>query len=236
MAMIGTIVRAIIASPAPVLFLDTCVLLDIVRAPRLDKPIEVRVAEALRTAVTKTPKTIHLLVDSPTPTEGRDHIVETEGECTEALEICSLVSAAGGHAGLPTFAPLPLGVAGLPACLRRPSEDLLTAAVTISHNASALRRAVDRVITGTIPARPGGKGAKDAVILEHAVEVTTKLRTAHFTQPCIFVSSNTGDSAVSKTSAILHPQLVPVFGPIQLEYQISLENAERSLANVGWSP
>jgi hypothetical protein len=123
MAMIGPIVKAIIGSPAPVLFLDTCVLLDIVRAPRRGKPIEVRVAEALRTAVAKVPKSIHLLVGAPTPTEWRDHIVETEGECTESLEICNSVSAACGHTGLPTFAPLPSGVPGLPSRLRRLSED-----------------------------------------------------------------------------------------------------------------
>jgi hypothetical protein len=236
MPMIGAIVKAIIASPAPVLFLDTCVLLDIVRAPRRGKPIEVRVAEALRTAVTKAPKTIHLLVGSPTPTEWRNHILETEEECAEALDICDFVSAACGHTGLPTFAPLPTGVPGLPVRLRRLSEDLMMSAVTIGHSASALKRAVDRVITGTIPAKPGGKGAKDAVIVEHAVEVTTKLRTAHFTQPCIFVSSNTGDFAVSKTSTNLHAQLVPVFNRIQLEYAISLENAETILVAIGWSP
>jgi hypothetical protein len=236
MAMIGAIVKAIIASPAPVLFLDTCVLLDIVRAPRRGKPIEVRVAEALRTAVTKAPKTIHLLVGSPTPTEWRDHIVETEGECAEALDICNSVSEACGYAGLPTFAPLPSGVPGLPARLRSLTEDLLTSAVTIDHNASALKRAVDRVISGAIPAKSGGKGAKDAVILEHAVEVTTRLRTAHFTQPCIFISSNTSDFAVSKTSTNLHSNLVPVFIPIQLEYAISLENAETILVGIGWSP
>src|SRR5262245_48518831 len=146
MAVIGAVVTAITGSPAPVLFLDTCVLLDIVRAPRRNKASEVRVARALLTAVRKTPKTIHLLVGSPTQTEWTDHIVETEAECNAAVDGCNAVSAICGYMTLPTVAPLPAGVLGLPALLRSLSADLLAAAVPISHNAAALKRAVDRVI------------------------------------------------------------------------------------------
>jgi hypothetical protein len=106
----------------------------------------------------------------------------------------------------------------------------------MDNNADPLKRAIDRVIAGTTPAKPGGKGAKDAVIIEHAIEVTRKLREGHFTQLCIFVSSNTGDFAASKTSTNLHSNLVPVLNPIQLDYDIGLENAEKRLAALGWTP
>ena len=41
MALIADIVHDITANPAPVLFLDTCILLDVVRAPLRGKPDEV---------------------------------------------------------------------------------------------------------------------------------------------------------------------------------------------------
>ena len=235
MAVIGAIVKAITGSPAPVLFLDTCVLLDVVRAPRRNKPGEVRVAQALLTAARKAPKTVHLLVGSPAATEWNDHIAETEADCAGAVESCNAVSAVCGYVALPPVAPLPAGVLGLPALLRSLSADLLAEAVPIGHNAAALRRAVDRVIASQIPAKSGGKGAKDAVILEHAVETTAQLRSAAFTQPCVFVSSNTRDFAASG-STNLHPLLVPVLTPIQLQYATSLEHAETMLTAVGWSP
>jgi hypothetical protein len=67
MTPIGRIVTAITGSPAPVLFVDSCTLLDIVRAPLRNKANEVRVARQFLASVRKTPKTIHILNSSPTP-------------------------------------------------------------------------------------------------------------------------------------------------------------------------
>jgi hypothetical protein len=136
---------------------------------------------------------------------------------------------------LPAVAPLPAGVLGLPTLLRQLSADLLAAAVTLDHDGAALGRAIDRVIAARAPAKPGGKGAKDAVILEHAVELTTQLRSAGFTGTCVLVSSNTKDFAASG-STNLHPLLAPVFSPIQLEYATSLTHAETILLTAGWVP
>ena len=45
MTLIADIIHDITANPAPVLFLDTCILLDVVRAPLRSKPDEVRFAQ-----------------------------------------------------------------------------------------------------------------------------------------------------------------------------------------------
>ena len=101
MATIGNVVKAIFRNPAPVLFLDTCVLLDIVRAPGRNKPNEVRVGQVLLTALRKTPRTIHLLVGSPTRTEWNDHIAATVGECTTAIHGANAISTISGYLALP---------------------------------------------------------------------------------------------------------------------------------------
>lgn len=235
MTLIANIVHDITANPAPVLFLDSCILLDVVRAPLRGKPDEVRFAQLFLTSVQKNPKTIHVLVGSPTRREWTDHIADTENDCTIAVNACNAVASICGHMGLPPVEPLPVGVLTLSTLLRKLSDDLLAAAGSMDHDASALGRAVDRIIASTRPAKPGGKGAKDSVILEHAVEVTTQLRTAGFTGICLFVSSNTKDFAETGSTE-LHEQLKMSFNAVNLGYAASLTHAESILTAAGWVP
>ncbi len=74
MTPIADAVATITANPAPVVFLDSCILLDIVRAPGRNLAGEVRVATQFLDGVAKAPKTLHLLIGSPTPTEWNDNI------------------------------------------------------------------------------------------------------------------------------------------------------------------
>jgi hypothetical protein len=99
-----------------------------------------------------------------------------------------------------------------------------------------MRRAVDRIIAHMHPVQgPHSKGAKDSIILEHAVEMTARLRAAHFPGICLFVSSNTTDFAI-KGSTTLHATLAPVFNPVTLQYAVSLAHAESILTAAGWVP
>jgi hypothetical protein len=232
---LGRIATTVRASPAPVAFLDSCTLLDVVRAPLRNKATEVRVARSFLAAARKAPKTIHLLIGSPTPKEWNDHVAKTEEECEDAIECCNAVAAACGHMGMAALAPLPTGTGTLPALLRQLSADLLAACVTMGHQAAAMSRAVDRIIAPRLPARKKGTGAKDSVIVEHAIELTTRLRAAGFTQPCVFVSSNTSDFAAPSSTAV-HPDLATAFSAAQLDYAISLEHAETILLAAGWVP
>ena len=236
MTLIADIVHDITANPAPVLFLDTCILLDVVRAPLRSKPDEVRFAQLFLTSVQKNPKTIHLLVPSPVQPEWNTHILERVNECTTAVNACNAVAAICGHLALPVVAALPAGVLTMPALLRQLSTDLLAACVAIDYDGLALARAVDRIIAYRHPIKqPHSKGAKDSVILEHAVETTAQLRNAGFAEVCIFVSSNTGDFA-DPGSTNLHAQLAASFNPVNLRYAVSLADAEGVLTATGWVP
>jgi hypothetical protein len=235
MKPIGSIVTAITGSPAPVLFVDSCTLLDVVRAPLRDKPGEVRVAREILAAVRKVPKTAHLLIASPTSKEWADHIAEAVADCTTAVNGCNAVSLICGHMALPAVASLPAAVLDLPNLLRGLSKDLLNESVEIKNQAAAMDKAIARIIASIHPAKPGGKGAKDSIILEHAIETTGKLRGKGFPQPCVFISSNTNDFGV-RGSTTLHPLLAPVFTPVNLQYAVSLTHAESILTAAGWVP
>jgi hypothetical protein len=236
MTLIADIAHDITASPAPVLFLDTCILLDVVRAPLRSKPDEVRFAQLFLTSVQKNPKTIHLLVPSPVQPEWDTHIQERVNECATAVNACNAVAAICGHLALPVVAALPAGVLTMPTLLRQLSTDLLAACVTIDNDGLALARAVDRIIACRHPVKqPHSKGAKDSVILEHVVETTAQLRSAGFAEICIFVSSNTGDFA-NPGSTNLHTQLAASFNLVSLRYAVSLADAEGVLTAAGWVP
>jgi hypothetical protein len=236
MTLIADIVNDITANPAPALFLDTCILLDVVRAPLRNKPDEVRFGRIFLDAAQKIPKNIHLLIPSPVMTEWDTHILERENECRTAVDACNAVSAICGHLALPAVAVLPAAVLTLPEVLRQLSTDLLAACVTIDHDADALGRAVNRIIASTHPVkRPDSKGAKDAVILEHAVQMTGQLRIAGFAGDCLFVSSNTKDYA-APGSTNLNLQLVPSFNHVGLGYAVSLTDAHAVLIAGGWIP
>jgi hypothetical protein len=236
MTLIADIVTAVTTTPAPVLFLDTCILLDVVRAPIRNKASEVEFARLFLGCARKAPKTAHLLVASPIRSEWNTNIASGVNDCATGVHACNAVSSICGHLGLPPVPVLPAAVLNMPALLQQLSTDLLAACDTVDDNAAALGRAVGRIINDRHPVkRPHSQGAKDSIILEHAVETTSALRGAGFAGVCLFVSSNTKDFA-DPGSTNLHAQLVPAFSPVNLRYAVSLTDAESILTVAGWVP
>jgi hypothetical protein len=235
MPTIPDVVGKIQAHVAPVVFLDTCVLLDVIRAPRRNISTAVQAAIELSTAAQRMPPRVHLVIGFPTPTEWNDHVDETVEDCRTAVNVVNAVSEAWtflGHAGVRLLSPLETT---LPERLRTLSETLRDASILLDKDDVALSRAFDRVIGSRRPAKKGGKGAKDAAILEHAVRLMSELRIAGFAGRCVFVSSNTNDFATANTT-VLHPDLRPDFDSINLEYAASLNAAVALLRAGGWVP
>jgi len=235
MPAISDVVGTIQAHVAPVVFLDTCILLDVIRAPMRNLPTAVQAANELLTSAQRVPPRVHLVIGFPTPTEWNDHVDETVEDCRTAVNIVNAVSEAWaflGHAAIPRLSPL---ATTLPDRLRSFSEALRDASILLDKDDVALSRAFDRVVSSRRPAKKGGKGAKDAAILEHVVRLVNELRGAGFTGRCIFVSSNTNDFAAANTTA-LHPDLRPDLDPIGLDYAASLNAAVALLKGHGWVP
>jgi hypothetical protein len=236
MPSIPAAVATIQANPAPVVYLDTCVLLDVIRAPLRNTAAAVQAAAELLTGAQRGTPTVHLVIGCPTPTEWNDHVEEALTECTTAVTSVDAVSDAWGFLGVAGIPPLPALAMSLPDRLKDLSEDLRNAAILLDKDADALSRAIERVIKAEKPAKKGGQGAKDAVIMEHALGLTSALRAVGFGHPCIFASSNTHDFAVSNTTT-LHPTLVPLFAaPTNLQYAASITTAVALLRAGGWLP
>jgi hypothetical protein len=236
MPTIPAAVITIQAHPAPVVFLDSCVLLDIIRAPLRNAASSVQAASELLTGAQRVPPTVYAVIGCPTPTEWNDHVAEAVTDCTTAISSVNAVSEAWSVLGMGGIPLLPVAAMPLPDRLKDLSENLRNAAILLDKDPDALSRALDRLIAAKKPVRKGGQGAKDAVIVEHAIGLTMALRAAGFGQLSIFVSSNTNDFAISKTTA-LHPDLTSAFAaPTNLHYAASIATAVALLKAAGWAP
>ena len=235
MASLPDAVATIQAHAAPVVFLDTCVLLDIIRAPLRNTASTVQAAMELLTAAQRVPPTVYPVIGCPTPTEWSDNFKNAVNDCGIAVSSVNAVAEACGFLGIAGIPLLPDLAKTLPELLKALSESLRHAAILLDKDADALSRAIDRVINAELPAKAGGKGAKDAVIMEHALGLTLALRAAGFQRTCIFVSSNTGDFAAPKTTNV-HPILAPFFTSANLRYAASLAEAVALLKGQGWAP
>jgi len=236
MPTIAATVASVQALPAPVMFLDTCVLLDIIRAPLRNAASAVEAASQLLTGTQHAPPSVYLVIGCPTPREWNDHVDQVVTDCTTAVNSVNAVSEAWGFLGVGGIPPLPVAAMQLPNRLRGLSRDLLNASILLDKDADSLDRAIDRIINVLRPMRKEGKSAKDAVIVEHAIGLASALRVAGIVQTCVFVSSNTNDFAKSKITT-LHPDLAGAFGaPTNLDYAASITAAVSLLQAGGWVP
>ena len=224
------------ADPRPVFMLDTCTLLDIVRAPLHNKAAEIEVAVKHLVRSPRRPSAIHLVIVFPTLTEWRKNIAHAVTDCQDAINAANAVSEAWGYLGIEGIPPLPEPAMILPDHLKEISERLMEGAICLDKNHNSMKRAVDRLIHAQRPVKKGGGGATDAIIMEHALGLTSELRRGGFERECFFVSSNTREFAAENTTR-LHPVLVPAFAaPTNLHYAASLTAAINQLRSTGWTP
>ena len=221
-------------APAPVVFLDTCVLLDVIRAPARNHSATVRAALDLLVGAVRGRPTVYPVVSRLSLTEWMDHADEVEGDCESVVAACDAVSESMTHLGLPAPPLLPPDAFGVPKKLRELSANLRDASICLDDDAEALARAINRIVDVKMPAKRGGRGAKDAVIVEHAVCLADGLRRQGFHELCLFVSSNTADFA-DRNNVRIHPDLASSFTQSNLLFAPSLASALTMLTRSGWS-
>ncbi len=242
-----TVIRAaatqILASPAPVLVLDTCSFLDLFRrdAPRQQPrvpPAEIQAAAELLQLLMVRPDAAHLIVPELVPGEFADHADRIEVEFEEWFRLHDQnqdwLAEATTWLGLALPTPLAVQPFGIQASCRRLAPDLLAKAVVLDRDPASLDRAVARLIAKRRPSHK--KEMKDSMNIEQALELSGQLQQAGFARARVFVSSNTNDFAASPTSPALHPDLQAEFDPVGLEYFTSLRAAIGSLRARGQLP
>lgn len=186
------------AAGAPVLFLDTCNILDVIRSPERGRKLAgcVEAASELL-AMATAPVRCTLVVGSFVPDEWKANVGTVAGGLNRHLE--RMDREADDFHGLCThlgvslpFGRLGYAASGRPQRLHDLSRDLLAAAVALDTDPAANARAFGRVIGSRRPSGKTGQ-AKDCAIFEECLEVCRQLQAAGFSRKMVFCSSNAAD-------------------------------------------
>ncbi|MGC8644008.1 MAG: hypothetical protein ACP5XB_29465, partial [Isosphaeraceae bacterium] len=192
MSTIDEAVEKILGAELPVLFLDTCVLLDIIRAPL--RPAQLRgclqAALELRHLAGVPPIRCLLVVASFVPGEWlthaeaevqnlRAHLNDFDEEASLLHGFCNLVGIT------PSFPKPEYGVLSLAEKLHDVSRQLLDGSLSLEPDHACIIRAYGRATTYSPPSRKGGE-VKDSTIVEECLEVSRRLEAADFLPKKVF--------------------------------------------------
>lgn len=183
----------------PVLIVDTCAILDIVRVltrvkrhTRAERLLE-SVSDILSMASNGQPN-LSLVIPPLVSSEWKENQSKTSKEVeTHLSKIDSIVQVFNVAAiffnktqPLITYSNLKLHEE-----LLNLSKKVLYTGIWLKSEENVQQRATDRAILYTPPARKGA--IKDCVIYEHSLELIRTLRVSNFSQKCAFLTSNIKD-------------------------------------------
>jgi hypothetical protein len=211
---ISLLVNRILTQPAPVLFLDTCALLDIIKVPF--RKVSVNLIGATNDIFLKA-STNHLWIVTLdlVEKEWQDNVGNVSIELDKHLQELhdNLVKFSDTLDKIETnaqFYQTDLRRFDIVQKLYSLSEKLLKSSVIMENDDNCKIKAMDRVSIDAAPAgsKHGKNEAKDCMIIEHYLCLCRKLRNNTFAEKCLFVSSNTQDFG--------HPQRLR--SPLDVEF------------------
>ena len=221
----------LLAAPRPVLFLDTCALLDIVRAPLRDLTLTVRAGDDLR--VLAAAGTVRLFVQDIVSGEWNDNLPTARRDGEVGIRAFTATWQIAADLGQPA-PPLPVLPPGtLIDDLEQLSRELLTVATVLDRDHAGMSWAIDCVAAKRKPSSAKGP-VKDCHILGHALRLSTLLG-AGYPNSLVLVSSNRSDFA-APNATVFHPDIAPEAALAGLEYAVSLEAAVAALRANGEIP
>jgi len=216
----------------PVLFADTCSLVDVIRAPMRPNKLKgcVLGATELRQLVSVAPIRCRLVAPSFVPGEWLDHAASERtnlrNHLAELDEYAADFHSTCSHVGIaPPFGKPAYSIVGLPDRLFDLSKLLLDNAIHLEPQDDTNMRAFGRAIKCTPPSKKGGE-VKDCTIVEECLEVCRLLGAAGFTRRLVFCTSNTADYCEGKN---LHPAIAVDFAAVGLTFTTNLPWAVHEL-------
>lgn len=238
MPSLAEVTSILLARSAPVLLVDTCSLVDVIRAPKRAAQLRgcVQAAVELQRMAASAPPECSLVVGSFVIGEWIQHAEATRIELDQHRKLLDEAASdyreACDHLGIAPNAPPFLGAPGLPAALHGLSSDLLGNAIRLEARDETNLRAFARAARNQPPSRKGGE-IKDSTILEECLDLCRSLRGSGFARPLVYCTSNTRDYC---EAGELHEQLRSEFDPLGLAFVTSLPWAIRELRIEGVRP
>ena len=222
----------LVALGAPILCLDTCTLLDVVRdiTRETARPSDALAGlDLLHAAETKCDLVV--LMAEQVEIELGVHLQEVQQEAEQKLtkfrgeaQRIHEVASAFGATGLLSTSHMHGHVVRARSVLDR----WTAAAVRVPTNPGVAGRALARVNAPRTPARKGKDSFKDCVIVEAYFEAAQQLRAAGLSAPIVFASSNTREYYAPSTRH-LPADFAAELAALSMEYAPSFGAAKFSL-------
>jgi hypothetical protein len=215
----------IIQAPAPILFIDTCIFLDVLRTPFRDNISSDGIATALKLIelTENTPPNVWLVTNETVRGEWHDNVslvkleLEKEIKKVEARREKLLLSAKlalGQNYEYGQKETLINLHSHLESLSRNFLDKCLIAKVEDTHSVKAMQR----VRKCMPPARKGKQEAKDCEILEAFLDISKRVCNAGYDEPICFISSNSDDYGKPEESPIQNE-----FDKVNAKYVNSLQ-------------
>ena len=216
-------VTQIVAMDAPVLCIDTCSLLDLMRDPTRQgtSTNDAKVAQYLLERAEHGGILVILLAEQ-VRIEFTQHVDQIEVEAQAALtrlakQVAQVDQLVATHdTGQPVMADTQHWTSH-PARSRQLSERLVASAVLAEQSDEIAAKAYRRLNSAAAPARQGKESSKDCLIVETYLEAIARLRQAGLEQDAVFVSSNVKDYT-DGNSTILRTELASEFIHLGMRY------------------
>lgn len=230
--MTPTGLQRVIARNAPLLCLDTCMILDVARDPTREvvSPSDRKAAMDLLLAAEGASK-LTTLIAGQVRTEFADHIGAVEAETARAIAKLTAqqarIDAVASVYGSATAASLS-HLASHAALARAIAERWLAAGEMAKTTKAIVHAAFARMSRAATPSKRGKESMKDCTVIETYLDTARRLRHARFTLPIVFASSNTKDYA-NEGGSSLRPDLASEFLALNMEYAPNFGAAKHHL-------
>jgi len=223
--------KAIASAGVPVLCIDTCSLLDIMRDPtRESARVHDRQGAVDLVASAEAGQFICLMAEQVAiEFAEHDQRVQEEADSNlrkvrEQIKRINLLSAVYGAPGTTDLSHLDDHVARARTIVGR----WLARLETVVPGSGAPARAFARVNAGRAPAQRGKDSTKDCLVYETYLEAVGHLRDAGLAEPIVFLSSNTREYVTE--GSILKPDIVADFEALGVDYAPNMSAAKHLLA------
>jgi hypothetical protein len=222
--------NALLSVDLPVLFVDTCSILDIMRDPTRDtaKPHEMQAAIDLVCAAEA--RKVNFFMAEQVAIEFVEHDSRIQEEAAlnlkktrEQIERINKLAVVLGAANNTSLSHLDDYVAKARSIVER----WIVILQTIHPSQDAPGKAFARINANKAPAKQGKESSKDCLVYETILEKAAMLRADSCVCPIVFLSSNTRDYCT--TGSVLKPEIVLEFDQLNLKYAPNMSAAKNLL-------
>lgn len=210
----------IVEKGVPVVYIDTCSILDLIRGQR-DAFNGDQASAAVHLISLAEVDKLTLAFPQQVMTEFRGNIVDIRKNGQRSIDDINTkltqIFATMQAYGLIVPQVTQISGIGYVAAADSVINRLMAVSLVTEATPEANNKAMQRVIDGRAPAASAKQSAKDCLVLESVIETLTAARAASFAAPAFFLSANVAEYG-DETKRVLHADLSPEFGALNMSF------------------